>query len=312
MKLFIAFDGSECSDVALDDLHLAGLPEDVDARIFTVAEEVLAEALYPVEALSTPMAWYPLRQPDPQPAPAKQIEQTREIANGAANRLRRDFPAWRVGAETACGSPAALIGEQIRTWEPDLVVMGCHGRHGFSRLMLGSVSQHVLNHSQCAVRIARPPARERSGPIRLLIGVDASADAAQTVSAIARRAWPAGTQARVIGVIDAGIPLTIRCPSSDSSSATHTYEEFRSWIGHTIRDAADDLHRAGLVASHQVLTGDPASVLMKEATDWNADCIVVGARGIGTLHRLILGSVSSEVAAHAECSVEVIRRPAGC
>ncbi len=309
MKLLIAYDGSECSDAALDDLHRAGLPADVDARIFTVAEEVPAEALYPVEALSTPMAWYPLRQPDPQPAPSKKMEQTREIASGAAERLRSEFPAWTIEADTAYGTPAQMIVEQIQSWKPDLVVMGCHGRHGLSRLMLGSVSLHVLNHSQSAVRIARPPARGGSEPIRLLVGVDASADAAQAVSAVARRAWPAGTEARVIGVIDAGIPLTIRDPSSDAASATHTYEEFRSWIGHAIRDAADDLHRGGLVASHQVLTGDPTFVLMKEATDWNADCIFVGARGIGTLRRLILGSVSSEVAAHAHCSVEVIRHP---
>jgi nucleotide-binding universal stress UspA family protein len=56
-----------------------------------------------------------------------------------------------------------------------------------------------------------------------------------------------------------------------------------------------------------LLAGDPAQVLVAVATD--AALLVVGSRGAGTLHGLLLGSVSAHVAVHARCPVVVI--PAG-
>jgi nucleotide-binding universal stress UspA family protein len=47
-------------------------------------------------------------------------------------------------------------------------------------------------------------------------------------------------------------------------------------------------------------------LLIAEAESWGADCIFVGARGMGRIGRFLLGSVSSAVAARAHCSVEVV------
>jgi len=38
MKILIGYDGSACSDAALDDLKTAGLPEEVEAVVMSVAE----------------------------------------------------------------------------------------------------------------------------------------------------------------------------------------------------------------------------------------------------------------------------------
>ncbi|HEX2491994.1 MAG TPA: universal stress protein [Blastocatellia bacterium] len=50
---------------------------------------------------------------------------------------------------------------------------------------------------------------------------------------------------------------------------------------------------------------DPKRLLIAEAESWGADCIFVGARGMGRIERFLLGSVSSAVTARAHCSVEV-------
>ena len=52
---------------------------------------------------------------------------------------------------------------------------------------------------------------------------------------------------------------------------------------------------------------EPKALLRGEAEDLMADCIFVGARGMGRLERILLGSVSLGVAARAHCSVEVVR-----
>lgn len=38
MKILIAYDGSECAEAALDDLHQAGLPEIAEAVVMSITE----------------------------------------------------------------------------------------------------------------------------------------------------------------------------------------------------------------------------------------------------------------------------------
>ena len=52
----------------------------------------------------------------------------------------------------------------------------------------------------------------------------------------------------------------------------------------------------------------PRTVIVDAADEWQADLIVVGSHGRTGLQRLVLGSVSQSVVAHAHCSGEVVRR----
>jgi nucleotide-binding universal stress UspA family protein len=49
------------------------------------------------------------------------------------------------------------------------------------------------------------------------------------------------------------------------------------------------------------------AAILEEASNWGADLIVLGSRGLRGMDRVQLGSVSEAVALHANCSVEVIR-----
>lgn len=50
--------------------------------------------------------------------------------------------------------------------------------------------------------------------------------------------------------------------------------------------------------------GQPAKVLCDEAVD--ADLLVVGSRGYGGFHGLLVGSVSQQCAQHAHCPVTIV------
>lgn len=54
----------------------------------------------------------------------------------------------------------------------------------------------------------------------------------------------------------------------------------------------------------QAVSGTPAEELLSAARD--ADLLVVGSRGAGGFARLVMGSVSSQVAHHAHCPVAII------
>src|SRR5690606_28707591 len=88
-------------------------------------------------------------------------------------------------------------------------------------------------------------------------------------------------------------------------------QEAKSTQDHLIQRAEailDELRAAGLLVREPVLReGEPRQVLLDEAANWPADSIFVGAKGLSRIERVLLGSVSSAVAARAACSVEVVR-----
>jgi nucleotide-binding universal stress UspA family protein len=86
-------------------------------------------------------------------------------------------------------------------------------------------------------------------------------------------------------------------------------DECRRRLTLAVEDAAAILSKAGISVTKSVVTGNPCEMLVADAEHWGADAIFVGARGLTGLERLLLGSVSTAVAAHASCSVEVIRLP---
>ena len=53
--------------------------------------------------------------------------------------------------------------------------------------------------------------------------------------------------------------------------------------------------------------GDPATVILRVAVRENYDLIVLGSRGLSSVKRFLLGSVSADVSMHAQRSVLIFR-----
>jgi nucleotide-binding universal stress UspA family protein len=83
--------------------------------------------------------------------------------------------------------------------------------------------------------------------------------------------------------------------------------EEKARIKKMIDEAVSKLRAAALRTEVVVKEEDAKRLLIAEAESWGADCIFVGAKGMGWIDRFLLGSVSSAVAARAHCSVEVVR-----
>jgi nucleotide-binding universal stress UspA family protein len=65
-----------------------------------------------------------------------------------------------------------------------------------------------------------------------------------------------------------------------------------------------DLEGEGISCSTLVDQGDPAEVLVRLATECDADVLVIGSKG---MHRRVLGSVPNTVTRNAPCSVLVVK-----
>lgn len=59
----------------------------------------------------------------------------------------------------AMGRAAPLIAQEASARNADLIVMGTHGRSGFTHFLLGSVAERVLRLAQCPVLTVRETSR---------------------------------------------------------------------------------------------------------------------------------------------------------
>ena len=55
------------------------------------------------------------------------------------------------------GRPGKVVVEAATDRGADLIVMGTHGRSGFERLIMGSVTERVLRSAHCPVVVVQPP-----------------------------------------------------------------------------------------------------------------------------------------------------------
>jgi nucleotide-binding universal stress UspA family protein len=236
------------------------------------------------------------------------VEEAQTLAQRAQTQVLTYFPAWDVRAESCADSPAWAVIKQADTWQPDVAVVGSHGRSAMSRLLLGSVSQKVLTEARCSVRVGRGRRQTEATSVRLLIGVDGSPDAAAAVQAVAAREWPPGSVVRLVAVLDARMrtALAPAHPPVEAWTAAGDTDE-QSWVPKMVDAMADPLRARGLSVSSVIQEGNPKQILLDEAEQWGADCLFVGARGLSHIERFLLGSVSAAVAARAYCSVEVVR-----
>jgi nucleotide-binding universal stress UspA family protein len=305
-KLLVAYDGSPCSDAVLADLSRAGLPAELDVTVVTVADVWL-----PPDPEAAEPAF-----PDPISKAARkararaveEVESSRALAEHACAHLRSLFPKWKLRARAFADSPAWGIVKEAAACKADLVVLGSHGRTALKRLFLGSVAQKVAAEARCPVRIARPTKHSPAGRQRILIAVDGSSDSQMAVHAAALRYWPEAAEFWIVTVADPKLQTAVAWPSVFAAQWVQANDKGAGeWIGRMLEHFAQELREASLKVQTDIFDGDPKEVLLREAKDWDADGIFLGARGLHHGDRLFLGSLASAVAARAHCSVEIVR-----
>jgi nucleotide-binding universal stress UspA family protein len=134
---------------------------------------------------------------------------------------------------------------------------------------------------------------------RILLAVDltpASRDA--TREAIAR-AKQDGADLIVLSVVE---QHNLHLPGGGARRVDQERDRLAAGAQAIVRQARD----AGVRATFLVWEGDPAEAILDASQSEGADVIVLGSRPRLNVRRLILGSVSSEVAKRATCDVIVV------
>lgn len=296
MKILIGHDGSESADAAVDDLSRAGLPTAGEALVLTIAEP------WTGMVATVEPGWAPgsLEQSAIAVGATRMLaesaaKEAQDTAHKAVERVRGVLRGWEVRGETTCAPAAGALLERADGWAPDLLVVGSQGRTAVGRWLLGSVSQAVLTHARCSVRIGRTISRPDGEPPRLIVGYDGSEHSRRAARAVAARHWPAKTRVKLLTVRDVAVMSN---PGPEPLSSAMLEERSQQ---------AAAMSTAGLDVTTEDRVGDPKHVLLDAAKEWAADCLFLGARGTSMIQRLLIGSVSTTVAQRAGCSVEIVK-----
>ncbi len=195
--------------------------------------------------------------------------------------------------------------EELRA---DLLVMGTHGRSGFERLVLGSVTEKILHKAPCPV-LTIPP--HEAGPIgapgvgfrTIVAATDFSAAAADGVRFACTFSGDVGATLVALHVVE--------WPFGDPSRELQppAMRELQHSLEH---DAARRLREAVLPliecrTEEVVAIGRPADEILRAADARRADLIVFGLRGRNAASLVVLGSTAHRVIRLARQPVLTVR-----
>jgi nucleotide-binding universal stress UspA family protein len=147
MRVLLAIDDSSCSEAATRAVLKQFKPKDTQVKVLQVLEWPkglpisLAFAEGPAAADNVLGIHQELRL------------RGQALSESAAERLRAcGFDAT---ADFREGDARHAILDCAGQWQPDVIVLGSHGRKGFDRLLLSSVSESVVRHAPCSVEVVR-------------------------------------------------------------------------------------------------------------------------------------------------------------
>ena len=189
MRILLATDGFECSAKAVDSVANRPWPAKSQIRILSVVELPLVP--------TTPS---PADSEYSDPLFESVCKEARARADDAVADARSTLSIAGLnmcnGEATPEGEPRTLILDEAKSWGADLIVLGSHGRHGWDRLMMGSVAESVALHAHCSVEVIR-----RSEGKLLEPGSDGSADKSSAcASALAQKRlhWERSARSRKV------------------------------------------------------------------------------------------------------------------
>lgn len=204
------------------------------------------------------------------------------------------------------GNAAAEIIANAETSGADLIVVATHGRGGFERLVLGSVTEKVLRKAACPVLTVPPSMAEASMQVpafaTILCPVDFSPSSAQALEMAAAIAEASRGRLVALHVVEAvGDEDTEWCACDDCARRLHERATER------LRAVVPSRARATGRVEETLAAGRPYREILRVASEAKADLIVMGVQGRSAIDLLLLGSTTHHVVRSAVCPVLTVR-----
>jgi nucleotide-binding universal stress UspA family protein len=189
----------------------------------------------------------------------------------------------------------------------DLLVLGTHGRSGFQRLFLGSVTEKVIRKATCPTLVVPPRAPDAAtdAPVefrRILCAVDFSESSLDALARAINMAEEADAQLTLLHVVE--VPRAVgQEPAAFHADLARLREAAVADARRRLHDLIPDQARTYCTVETAVVEGRAHREIVRLATDRRCDLVVMGVQGRGELDRLLFGSTTHQVIRSAACPV---------
>lgn len=247
-----------------------------------------------------------------------------EMLRAALDQSRAFLELKGIQTETEqiLGYPAEKIIEYAQQRKPDLIILGAKGLRATLGILLGGVTQQVVEYACCPVLVVRWP---YEGLKRILLVTDGSASSQNALEYLCGTSQrhplplPAEAELRVMHVLP---PLpTPETVAGAWAMAPEAYSPFMidlsdkpQWLvdeerqgQETLDQAVAVLQSAGLEATGVLKQGDAATEMIEYIKEHHIDLVVAGSRGLSQVRAWLLGSVSRKLVHYAPCSVLIVK-----
>ena len=225
--------------------------------------------------------------------------EARRIVRQAVAHAERDFLDVPVQSAVIPGDPVPVLINEATSGA--LLVVGGHGLGELRGLLVGSVGLKLAGHTPCPLVIAR--GADPADGDEIVVGVDGSPESAAALDFAFGQAVLWNSRVRALHAWQPPLPpvsLGAAIPAIDMTTYAHDAERILANALEPARRRYPDVK-----VDAEAVCGHPVRVL-EEATG-RAGLLVVGARGLGGLSGLVLGSVSHGVLHRARCPVAILR-----
>jgi nucleotide-binding universal stress UspA family protein len=200
--------------------------------------------------------------------------------------------------QTGVAADSILSFAQLQ--KADVIVMGTHGRRGFDRLMLGSVTDRVMRTAPCPVLVASKPPQgsvavgKERGHVHHLSRILFCADFSENSEGALKYAISATAE------YDAELTLLHVLEGVPSQAET---EEAMAAAAERLDKLIPPEGRKSLKIRTAVRTGKPYPQIIQLAMEAQIDLVIMGVRGRGALDVAVFGSTTYRVMQLGSCPV---------
>jgi nucleotide-binding universal stress UspA family protein len=205
----------------------------------------------------------------------------------------------------------AVLAEADKT-AADLIVMGTHGRSGFDRWLLGSVTEKVLRRASVPVltvpALAPDVAPDSTATFRrVLCAIDFSDCSRTALDYAASFARDANGTLILFHSVEL-LPIIYEPTAVGAPPFERDRPELERSAREHLRRLVPESLRQGITVEEAVGSGKPYVEILRLAEERTVDLIVLGVHGHGVIDRLIFGSTAGHVVRQAACPVLTVRQ----
>ena len=243
------------------------------------------EFYFPVDLLEMPMGYYLENAPETK---KKLSEQLRDY-------VQANVP---LGADALIvqDAPARAIVNTAKDTRADLIIMGTHGRHGWRRALLGSVTESVLHDTDTPVLTVTPSLMKTDAEKQIrtiLCPVNFTRVARESLAHACTLAQAFGAELVVMYVAEA----------LDEEHAPQVESAFSQWVDPQVQSHCS--YRQ--LFAH---ADDAAAKVLETAQELKVDLVVVGAQHRMFSEATVIGTTTERITRFAPCPVLTVIRKA--